>query len=694
MAEIRVALVGQPNVGKSTLFKALTGGETRIANWPGTSVERIEGLVKHKGWDIRIVDLPGIYGFSATTFEEKLSRDYILSGEPNVVVVLVDALIPERTLYLAVETLELAGNVIIAFTKTDLAHSHGVHINYGLIQSRLKAPVVPTSAVCEQGLKDLLDKIIETASSKTPPSGTLKLDYGELEPFIDSILKTLARHKGLTNYPLRWLALRLLEGDPELEQRIAGEAGEEVLREIREVRSEASRMLGRDLAALIASKRFHFILELTSAAIVKRRVEERASRYKFFYNPIAGPFVTISIILAMFLAVFALNTGFPLNALLEALGYEEAAVIVEEYSVSGLLDKALSTLQGIIESSIENPFAASFIAEGVVGGVGAILVFIPLILVVSAVLASLEDSGLLPRMAIGAHYLTSKIGLSGASIFPLTLSLGCNVPAILATRASISFREKLRLTLTLPFIPCQARLIVLLAMSTALTSFSSSLLIITGYLASFLVFVAVNYALYRLQDKPRGRSPEILLEIPPLHKPIPKVVWWMTWSDLKHFIKRAGVIIFSASVIIWLLTHTTPGLQPTLDPSSSIAAAVSKLLAPSLRPMGITGEAAWIVLFGLLVGFFAKELFISSLLVISGAATIKQAALAAGLTDAELVPLTVFIVLYVPCLATLSAIYSETRSLRLTALSIATMLTVAYAASIATRLVLVLLQLV
>ncbi|MEM4436494.1 MAG: nucleoside recognition domain-containing protein, partial [Thermosphaera sp.] len=276
----------------------------------------------------------------------------------------------------------------------------------------------------------------------------------------------------------------------------------------------------------------------------------------------------------------------------------------------------------------------------------------------------------------------------------LTLSLGCNVPAILATRASISFREKLRLTLTLPFIPCQARLIVLLAMSTALTSFSSSLLIITGYLASFLVFVAVNYALYRLQDKPRGRSPEILLEIPPLHKPIPKVVWWMTWSDLKHFIKRAGVIIFSASVIIWLLTHTTPGLQPTLDPSSSIAAAVSRLLAPSLRPIGITGEAAWIVLFGLLVGFFAKELFISSLLVISGAATIKQAALAAGLTDAELVPLSVFIVLYVPCLATLSAIYSETRSLRVTALSIATMLTVAYAASTATRLVLVLLQLV
>lgn len=683
--EVRVALLGQPNVGKSSLFKALTGGDVRIANWPGTTVERVEGVVEYKGRRIRLIDLPGIYGFSATTLEEKLSREYILSGDPHAVVVLVDATLPERTLYLAVEALELTGNVIVAFTKTDLAHSYGIHINYDLIQSRLKAPVVATSIIDDRGFKALLDRVLETAS-KPPGKPLLILDYGELEPFVDSVQRIILEHRVLTNYPSRWLAVKLLEGDVDLEEKLLREAGEEVLNKIRAVRSEAQRIVGRDLAAFTASKRFQFILEVLGAGIVKKKVAGAGFKYRFFYNPVLGPLASILIITLMFLAVFTINTGFPLTTLLSILGQEGLAEAVEKHSVSGLMEEYLGRVQEWVAEAVGNPFAASLIAEGVIGGVGAVLTFIPLILVVSLILAALEDSGVLPRMAIGAHYLTSKIGLSGASIFPLTLSLGCNVPAILATRASISLRERLRLTVTLPFIPCQARLIVILALSTALSTFSSSLLVIAGYLAAFLAFITVNYALYRVQDKPRKRSPELLLEVPPVHKPVPRVLWWMVWSDLKHFLKRAGLVILTASVAVWLLTHVSPSLELTLDPSESVAAEASRVLTPLLQPLGISGPGAWMVFFALLTGFFAKELFISSLLVVSGSSTVRQAAVLIGLTDAELIPLAVFTILYVPCLATLSAIYSETRSARHVALTVVLMMAVAYAGSVLTRL--------
>jgi ferrous iron transport protein B len=683
--EVRVALIGQPNVGKSSLFKALTGGDVRIANWPGTTVERVEGVVKYKGREIRLIDLPGIYGFSAITLEEKLSREYILSGEPHAVVVLVDATLPERTLYLAVEALELTGNVIVAFTKTDLTHSYGIHINYDLIQSRLKAPVVTTSIVDDRGLRTLLEKILETVS-KPQGEPSLKLSYGELEPFVDSVQRIIMEHRVLPKYPSRWLAVKLLEGDADLEEKLLREAGEEVLNKIRAVRSEAQRIICRDLAAFTASKRFQFILEVLGAGIVKKKVASTGFKYRFFYNPVIGPVASILILTLMFLVAFTINTGFPLNTLLSILGQEELAEAVEKYSVSGLMEEYLGAVQEWVADAVGNPVAASLIAEGVVGGVGTVLTFIPLILVVSLILSMLEDSGVLPRMAIGAHYLTSKIGLSGASIFPLTLSLGCNVPAILATRASISLRERLRLTITLPFIPCQARLIVLLALSTALSTFSSSLLVITGYLAAFLAFITVNYALYRLQDKPRGRSPELLLEVPPVHKPVARVLWWMVWSDLKHFVKRAGLVILSASVAVWFLTHVSTSLELTLDPSESIAAEASRVLTPLLEPIGVSGPGAWIVLFSLLIGFFAKELFISTLLVVSGSSTVRQAASLIGLTDAELIPLAVFTVLYVPCVATLSAIYSETRSAKHVVLTLALMMAVAYAGALITRL--------
>ncbi|MCC5990221.1 MAG: 50S ribosome-binding GTPase, partial [Thermosphaera sp.] len=290
--EVRVALIGQPNVGKSSLFKALTGGDVMIANWPGTTVERVEGVVKYKGREIRLIDLPGIYGFSATTLEEKLSREYILSGEPHAVVVLVDATLPERTLYLAVEALELTGNVIVAFTKTDLTHSYGIHINYDLIQSRLKAPVVATSIVDDRGLRTLLEKILETVS-KPPGEPSLKLSYGELEPFVDSVQRIIMEHRVLPKYPSRWLAVKLLEGDADLQEKLLREAGEEVLNKIRAVRSEAQRIICRDLAAFTASKRFQFILEVLGAGIVKKKVASTGFKYRFFYNPVIGPVASI-----------------------------------------------------------------------------------------------------------------------------------------------------------------------------------------------------------------------------------------------------------------------------------------------------------------------------------------------------------------------------------------------------------------
>ncbi len=687
---IEVGVLGQPNVGKSTLYNILTGKKVHVANWPGVTVEIHEGERTYRGRVIKFVDLPGIYGFSTTTIEERIARKYILSKQPDVVLVLVDGLNPERTMYLLIQTLEITPKVVVAITKYDAVHAHGIHINYKALEHKLGVPIVPVSAVSMIGIEELLNAIIDVAEGRKGRKEPLRVDYRELNTFIESVMSILKKlDTSKIGFPKRWMAIRLLEGDPEIEDLVKRKLEKEALNEIIRIREEIKRIYNREPSELFPTKRFEYINELLKGIVVRAAVEpsRRTVLTKYFYHPVFGPVISILILLAIFVFAFTINTGFPLNIILSDLGFHDLAEAVEEYSIGGLMEKGFSMLSDYLYNIMGESTFSHLLIDGIIGGVGAVLVFLPLIMIVALMLAILEDSGLAPRIAVGMHGLLVKIGVSGHAIFPMTLGLGCNVPAIMATRAIPSLRERIRLIITLPFIPCQARLVIVLAFASALTGFNGALLILYGYLMAFVAFSIINRLLYEYYKR-KGRvvEPEILLELPPIHKPIPKVVWWHVWDSTKHFLIKAGTIIFFLSIIIWFVTSYTPGLTFTDNVSRSIAASIAKVFAPLLSPINLSGDAEWIITFALLIGFIAKEAVIESLTIVTGADSAREAIRLLGLTDPQIAAITVFSILYVPCLATLAVIYSETRSWKIALLNILIMMSVAYAGMLITYL--------
>ncbi|MEM4490313.1 MAG: ferrous iron transport protein B [Desulfurococcaceae archaeon] len=672
-----VGLVGQPNVGKSTLFNTLTKGNAIVTNWPGTTVERNEAHIIHGDCEITIVDLPGIYGLSYLTLEEKISRRFIIEENPDLVIVLVDSLILERTLYLAIEIRELTGRVIIAVTKVDEAHSKGIHVNYEILEKRLGVPVIPVSAIKETGIKTLLDTVVKNAGKEAP---VLRIDYGELESFIVSVESLLMQHLGSkVKYPFRWVAIKYLEGDVEVEEFLRRSLGTRYV-ELEEIRGEARRRIGIDIAAFTSMKRMNYIREhVIKNAVVKTSLIKRESRLnKLFYNPYVAPFISLGLIFTLFLLVFALNTGYPLTVLLEKIGYQDLALKIEEYTLSSLMEKFFEQVKENISKLLGSSSLSSFIVDGVLGGVASVVVFIPLIGLVMVILGALEDSGLLPRLAIGTHTLFLRLGLSGHSLLPITLSLGCNVPGVVSTRASPNYFERLKLILLTPFIPCQARLIVLLAIATALGGFAGSVLVPFVYLVAFSVFLALSYIIHVFFERKRSVEIELLLEVPPLHRPYLRVIWWFTWFQLKHFLIKAGTVIFLVSIISWGLQHLTIHGAYTDNVEESIIAVFSRSIAPFLNPIGVTGENAWIVAYAVILGFLAKELVISAIITTTRALSFEEAFRYIGLSTPSAVALSLFIALYIPCAPTIMAIYSETRSLKYALTSLVLMLTTAY----------------
>jgi ferrous iron transport protein B len=675
MERIRVALIGQPNVGKSTLFNILTRGNAIVTNWPGTTVSKSEGVIKHRDYEIHIIDLPGVYGLTAFTLEEKISRNFIVNEKPDVVVVLVDSLSLIRTLYLALDILELTSRVVIGVTKVDEAHIRGIHINYELLEKHIGVPVVPLSAVKGVGLRELIEKIINTY--ETSRREYVKVDYGELSTYIESA-EALIKQCNL-ELSHRWLAVKVFEGDPETLELIKAKC-ESLYKVLTEMREEASRILKVDPAVIVARSRFKQAESIGKSCIVQVAIRRQAPS-KLFYHPVFAPLVSIAIILAVFVLAFTVNTGFPITSILESTGYSELAQVVEECTISSLIERFLEWGSSTLKSALGENAISLFLSEAILGGIGALLLFLPLIMIVLAVIGVLEDTGLLTRLAIGVHTLFEKLGFSGHALFPLSLSLGCNVPGLLVTRAIPSSAERARLIMLLPFIPCQARLVVLLALATAVRQ--GFLLVAFSYIVAFTAFSALGLTLYKWSIR-RGEAVEIrlLLEQPPLHKPIPRVVWWYTWWHTKHFLVKAGTVIVTANILFWLLTHVTPIMSFTTEPSESLAALFSKVLTPILKPLGISGEKAWIIVLALIAGFAAKEIFISTLLMVTGADSIREAFTTTGVTEQSVVALAVFVTLYVPCLATLATIYDETRSLKLVAEVVVLMLVVAYTSAL------------
>ena len=683
--EIVVAVAGQPNVGKSTLFNTITGEISHVGNWPGVTVSTKIGTKDFRGHKICFVDLPGTYGISATSLEEIIAREYIVSGEPDVILILVDSTAPERTLYLPIQILELTrGNVIIALTKADLAHSYGIHINVEKLQDMLGVPIISISAIKGQGIRELLNKIIEMAKKKEIIQ-PLKIQYGGLEPFISEVESLIKKCKSIKNYNSRWIAVRLIEGDARLEDILKRECGDEILTKIKEIRESIKSTTGLDPSEIIAIKRFEFVDNVTKKTIVRVK-RERTSRLEAFaeylQKPVIGPILSLMLLFGIFMIIFSLNTGFPLNIVFRELGYSEIADLIEEYSISSMMEMLFGYLADLVRNSLSGVFPdwfVSLLADGIIAGVGAILTFFPLILMVFLFSSMLEDSGFAPRIAAGFHNLFAKFGFSGRAIYPMLVSIGCNVPGVMVSRAAIEDEERLEIIISTPFIPCQARLIVIIAFITAFFSspFIQAAIMISLYLLGILLFL-VSGLMIRLFIFRKKEPPEFLLELPPIHPPNAKVVWWNSWENSKHFLKKAGSVIFLLSIVSWFLLNFGPSGMVS-DISESYGAYLGRILAVFFEPFGIPEENAWKIGFAVFFGFIAKEGLIEAIVMLQGGnLDISEALVALGISPLQAYVLLVFFTLYVPCLATVAAMYQESRSVKLVILGVIYMILIAY----------------
>ncbi len=670
-----VALVGAPNTGKSTLFSVLTRRIAAIANWPGVTVDVEVGRFDFSGKRICIVDLPGTYGLAPTSPEEAVTRR-VLSGEkPDLIVVVLDLSQPEASLGLLIQVLEaFPGRVLVAATKAQLAHSMGIHVDTSLLSRLLHVRIVVTSALEGIGILELKEEI-----ASYPGGGRVRVDYGVLEPIVGELedMPETREASERLGYSRRFIAVQLVYGDEFLYKELE-EAGFQSLADLgRRQSEEVKRRFGLDPEILVTEARVRFIERLSKQAVVRRKPAGTGwQRFAdLFMHPLLGPVLSLLGLLVTFFLVFAVNTGFPLNLILSKLGYTHAASLLREYSIAGLLDRVFTWLSTLVKDSVGGQLG-SLLGDGVIGGVGFVLSFIPLIAMIYASIAVLEDSGLAARMAVSLHPLFKKIGLSGKSVFPIVMGFGCNVPAVLSTRG-LPEDERFRAVFAIPFIPCQARLVVITAFTTTLIHgvLAQTLSITVVYLEAFIAAALTSLLASRVVQPRIYRrlgiaeyeaEPELLMEIPHLHRPHWRVVWWIVRDNTIHFLRKAGTIVFMLAVITWfLLSYGPHGYTSNIEETfgaiiGDYAGRITHLFQVPPGPDRILGV-------GLVDGLIAKEGVLTAIAVSLGAGeqSVQEAIAQLHLTPAQSLAYLVLITLYFPCIATLAAMQTIVKSKKL-----------------------------
>ncbi len=686
-----IALVGATNVGKSTLFNVLTRQNVKVSNWPGTTVSKHEGLLEIDGEKYLFIDLPGIHGYYSLTLDESISKNYLLEGSYDLVIVIGDYSDLVRSLYTVILVSETFLKNLIVINKSDLIDQKSSQEFDELISKRLGVESISISAIKENNIDHLI-KRIKTLIKNKYSAHEIYVNYGDLEKYIQNIIEVLSKYSfDRSKISLRGLAVNFLAEDPDIESFIAKMVSKEDHRKLLEIRLTAKKELNRDLTEIIVSSRYAFIEDLIKrssvAKYVYKETYEKTWIDKIMEKPMGSAILLLGILFSLFLLIFIINTGFPLNIIFSLIGLEDIAVVIEENSLSGLLSKAFEYLSDYIKSlmsSYPEPLVG-LLTDGIIAGVGAVIAFMPLIYLVSLGFAILEDSGVATRLAVGLHKTFSRFGFSGRYAYPMFVSLGCNVPGVMLSRGAFDSRERLAQILSIPFIPCQARLIVALAVAQALFSgepLYQALLILWIYILGIMISLISGFIIRRLVLRERY-SPELIIDLPRIHRPYAKVVGWISWSYTKEFLIRAGVVIFILSIFIWFITNFGPEGYTT-EFSQSYGYIIGSYVTPFLKPFNINNSIGPIIGLAFLQGFVAKEGLLSTLTIITGSEDPVSAINSLQLTASQMISILTFGMLYVPCLATLSVIYQETRSWRWTLFSIIYMLSIAYIVTLIT----------
>ena len=633
-----IALLGNPNSGKTTLFNQLTGSKQHVGNFPGVTVEKKEGSIRGQK-NLTLVDLPGIYSLSPYTAEEVVTRDFLLVDKPEAVINIVDATNIERNLYLTLQLMEVGVPVVVALNMMDEVRANGDTIDVQQLSRNLGIPIVPISAAKNEGCDELVQRTIEVANQKERPRG-LDLCQGEVHRAVHSIAHIIEEELKKTGLPARYAATKVVEGDPITLGKLQLSDSEKGI--VEKIVTEMEHNLGTDREAALADMRYEFIANACKDAVKKNGNSREMQRSIRIDNVLTNKYLGIPIFLAVMLLVFYLTfnvIGGPLSDLL-SMGIDW---------VTGLLDRALTGI-GINEA------VHSLLIDGVCMGVGSVLSFLPTIVTLFFFLSILEDSGYMARVAFVMDKLLRKIGLSGRSFVPMLIGFGCSVPAIMATRTLASQRDRRMTILLTPFMSCSAKLPIYATFTAAFFPDKAPLVLILLYAGGMAV--GILYGLLLKNTLFRGNPVPFVMELPAYRMPGAKSVILHMWEKAKDFLVKAFTIIFMASIIIWVLQSFDSRLMMVEDGSRSMLAAIGRFIAPIFKPLGF-GE--WIPATALLTGLSAKEAVVSTLAVLTNVSDVSllPAVLAQTFTPLAAASFLTFTLLYMPCFAAVAAVKRE-----------------------------------
>ncbi len=633
-----IALIGNPNVGKTTIFNALTGLKQHVGNWPGVTVEKKEGEFEHGGKRFHVVDLPGVYALTAYSIDEKIARDFIVREKPDLVVDIVDASNLQRNLYLTLQLLEIGANILVALNKIDLAEEKGIKIDPKELERGLGVPVVPMVASRGEGIKELKDAILKNLGRKPEP-----VRYPNFEPYIERLIRIIGLDGRLAEeYNPRWLAIKLLEGDEDAKGIIEGSPlRDEIMRELIEVKKELQKKHG-DIELAIADERYGIISKIAESSIVER--EERMTFSEMLDEVLTHKYLGIPIFIGVMWAVFKFT--FDVSA-----------------PFSDIIDGFFSWLGDSVGAHISNDALSSLLRDGIIAGLGSVLVFLPPIAFLFLAFSWLEDSGYMARAAFVMDRVMHRFGLHGKSVIPMIMGFGCNVPAIMATRTLEDEKDRLLTILVNPLMSCSARLPVYMLFAGAFFAGREGTAITSMYLLGIGLALVIAWLFRKAIFK--GEPSYFIMELPPYNRPNWRAIIGATWSRTEKFLRKAGTIIFAGVVVVWLLSVTGPGgylgseaLENGALLSKSWVAVIGHALQLLFSPMGWDWRAGVALFFG----FIAKEVVVGTLGVLYGVGeeNLPHVIAASGtFTPVTAYAFMAFVLIYVPCVATIGAIKGE-----------------------------------
>ncbi|WP_423405918.1 ferrous iron transport protein B [Faecalibacterium prausnitzii] len=631
------ALAGNQNCGKTTLFNQLTGSNQHVGNFPGVTVDRKSGAIKGHP-ETEVTDLPGIYSMSPYSSEEIVTRQFIIGEKPTGIINIVDATNIERNLYLTMQLMELDTPMVLALNMMDEVRGNGGTVRINKMEAMLGIPVIPISAAKNEGVDELVDHALHVAKYQERPG---RMDFcseddhgGAVHRCIHGIIHLIEDHARAAGIPVRFAATKLVEGDQRIEEALKLDQNEKEMIEHIIVQMEQER--GLDRAAAIADMRFSFIQELVAKTVVKPHESKEQLRSNRIDKFLTGKYTAIPAFIAIMGLVFFLTFN------------------VIGLFFQNLMETGIDALTGIVDTALTNwnvnAAVHSLLIDGIFTGVGSVLSFLPIIVVLFFFLSMLEDTGYMARVAFVMDKLLRRIGLSGRSIVPMLIGFGCTVPGVMASRTLPSERDRKMTILLTPFMSCSAKLPIYSLFAVTFFPDHAALVMVGLYFLGIAVGILAAFALKGTLF--RGEAVPFVMELPNYRLPGLKNVAQLLWEKARDFLQKAFTVIFAATIVIWFLQNFDLQLSLTADPQESILAFVASGIAPLFAPLGF---ADWRISTALITGFMAKESVVSTLTILFG----SSAALGAALSPAAAAPLLVFCLLYTPCIAAVASVKRE-----------------------------------